>query len=89
MGLPPPIINDILTLDQNACYNLRSGVTVTRSGIRTNKFVFETISTIGAVLLGNLPNDIKNSNGLNIFYGRLYASVRYLILEYLQVLNEN
>ena len=89
MGLPPPIINEILTLDQNACYNLRSGVTVTRWDIRTNKFVFDTISTIGAVLLGNLPNDIKHSDGLNIFYGRLYASVRYLIFEYLQVLNEN
>ena len=46
MGLSPPIMNDILTLDENASYNLRSGVTVTRRNIRTNKFDFETISTI-------------------------------------------
>ena len=26
MGLSPPIMNDILTLDKNASYNLRSGV---------------------------------------------------------------
>ena len=59
MGLSPRIINDILNLDQNASYDLRSGVTVTRRNIRTNKFGFETISTIGAVLGDNLPNGIK------------------------------
>ena len=48
-------------------FNLRSGVTVTRRNIRTNKFGFEAISAIGAVLWGNLPNDIKNSDSLNIF----------------------
>ena len=67
MGLSPPIANDILTLDQNAFYNLRLGVTVTRRNIRTNKFGFKTFSIIGAVLWGNLPNDIKNSDILNIF----------------------
>ena len=67
MGLSPPIMNDSLTLNQNAFYNLRSGVTVTRRNIRTNKFGFETISKIGAVLWRNLPNDIKNSDSINIF----------------------
>ena len=71
MGLSPPIMNDILTLDENAFYNLRSGVTVTRRNIRTNKFGFETITTIGAVLWRNLPNDIKNSDSLNIFKHRI------------------
>ena len=71
MELSPTIMNDILTLDENASYNLRSGVTVTRSSIRTNKFGFETISTIGAVLWRNLPNDIKNSDSLNIFKHRI------------------
>ena len=42
MRLSPPIMNDVLTLDQNVSYNLRSGVTVTRSNIRTNKLGFET-----------------------------------------------
>ena len=50
MRLSPPTINDILTFDQNASYNLRSGVTVTKRNIRTNKFGFETISTIGVAL---------------------------------------
>ena len=71
MGLSPPIMNDVLTLDENASYNLRSGVTVTRRNIRTNKFGFETITTIGAVLWRNLPNDIKNSDSLNIFKHRI------------------
>ena len=48
-------------------FNLRSGVTVTRRNIRTNKCGFETISTIRAVLWGNLPNSIKNSDSLNMF----------------------
>ena len=64
--LSPPIMNDILTLDQNASYSLRYGVTVTRN-IKTNEFGFETISTIGAVLWGNLPSEIKNLDSLNIF----------------------
>ena len=71
MGLSPPIMNDVLTLDENASYNLRSGVTVTRRNIRTSKFGFETIITIRAVLWRNLPNDIKNSDSLNIFKHRI------------------
>ena len=71
MGLSSQIMNDILTLDQNDSYNLRSGVTVTIRNIRTNKFGFETISTIGAVLWQNFPNDIKNSDSLNIFKHRI------------------
>ena len=71
MGLSPPIMNDILTLDENASYNLRSGVTVARRNIRTKKFGFETITTIGAVLWRNLPNDIKNSDSLNTFKHRI------------------
>ena len=51
MGLFPPI---------------RSGVTVIRRNIRTNKFGFETISTIGVALWGNLPN-VKNLDSLSIF----------------------
>ena len=45
-----PIMNCILTLDQNSSYNLRSGVAVTRRIIRTNKFCFETVSTTEALL---------------------------------------
>ena len=58
MRLSPPIMNDVLTLDQNLSYNLRSGVTVTRRNIRTNKFGFETIRTTSSVF-GNISDDIK------------------------------
>ena len=71
LGQSPPIMNDILTLDQNISYDLRSGVAVTRRNIRTNKFGFETISTIAAVLWRNLPNDIKSLDSLNIFKHRI------------------
>lgn len=46
----PPVIKDILTLDQNAFYNLKSVVTVIWKNIRVNKFGFNVVSTIGAVL---------------------------------------
>ena len=50
---------------QNASYNLMPGVIVARRNIRTKEFGFETINRIGAVLWGNLPNDIKSSDSLN------------------------
>ena len=55
MGLSPPIMNDLLVLGQNGYYKLKSGVW----NIRKIKFGFETISTITAILCGNLPDDIK------------------------------
>ena len=67
MRKSPSIMNDILTLDQNASYNLRYGVTVTSWNVRTNKFGFKTISTIRAVLWGNLPNNTENADSLDIF----------------------
>ena len=51
MGLSPPIMNDILSLDQNASYNLRFCVTVTRRNIRTNKFGVSLLITKGLVTL--------------------------------------
>ena len=48
MGLSPRIMSDIFSLSENSSYNLRSGVTVNRQNVRTRKFGFETISTIGA-----------------------------------------
>ena len=67
IGLSPPIMNDILTIDQNASCNLRSDVTVTRRITRTSKSGFCTISAIAAVLWGTFPNYIKNSDSLNFF----------------------
>ena len=46
----PPVIKDILTLDQNAFYSLKSVVTAIWKNIRVNKFGFNVVSTIGSVL---------------------------------------
>ena len=49
MGLSPPIMSDIFRLRENSSYNLRYGLTVNRRNIRTRKFRFDTVSTIGAI----------------------------------------
>ena len=59
-------MHDIISLDQDVSYNLSAGVTVTRRNIRTNKFGFETVTTIGWVFWGKLPSDLKNATSLNI-----------------------
>ena len=66
MGLSPSIMNILKCFLQ-----FKSGVTVTRRNTRTNKFGFETIITIGAVLWQNLPNHLKNSDSLNTFKHRI------------------
>ena len=40
---------------------------ITRKNIKTNKFSFDAVSTIGVVLWENLPIDIKNLDSLDIF----------------------
>ena len=67
MSLSPPIMSDIFSLSENCSYNLRSGVIVNRRNIRTNKFGFETVSTVGAKLWNDLPAELKNAESLNIF----------------------
>ena len=49
MGLSPSIMNDTLSLGHNASCNLRAGVTMTRRNIRSNRFDFETVGTIGSI----------------------------------------
>ena len=67
LGLSLPIMSDIFSLSENSSYNLRCGVTVNRRNIRTSKFGFETVSTIGAILWNDLPAELKNAESLNIF----------------------
>ena len=67
IGISPPSKSDILSLSGNSSYNLRSGVTVNRWTIRTSKFGFETVSTIGAILWNDLPAELKNAMSLNAF----------------------
>ena len=67
MGLSSPIMSDIFSLSENSSYNLRCGVTVNRRNIRTSKFGFETVSTIGAILWNDLPAKLKNAGSLQFF----------------------
>ena len=67
MDLSPPIMNDIFSLSENSSYNLRSGVTGNRQNIRTKKFGFETVSTIGATLWNDLPAELENAESLKMF----------------------
>ena len=64
--LSPPIMSDIFTLSENSSYNLRCGVTMNRWNMRTSKFGFETVSTIGAILWNDLPAELKNVESLKI-----------------------
>ena len=57
MGFSPPIMSDIFS--ENSSYNLKSSVTVNRRNIRTSKFGFDTVSTIGAILWNDLPAESK------------------------------
>ena len=59
MGLSLPIMSNIFSLSENSSYNLRSGVTVNRRNIRTSKFGFDTVSTVGAILFNDLPAGLK------------------------------
>ena len=66
IGHSPPIMKNISHIEENAFSDLRSGVTVTRSNIKTRKFGFKTVSTIGSTLRNNLSNELKNAASLDI-----------------------
>ena len=63
----PPIMGDMFSFGENSSQNQRSGVTVNRRNIRTSKFGFETVSTIGAILWNDLPAKLKNAESLKFF----------------------
>ena len=67
MGLSPPIMIDIFSSSENSSYNLRCDVTVNSRNIRTSKFSFETVSTIGAILWNDLPAELKNAESFKNF----------------------
>ena len=67
MGLSPPIMIDIFSSSENSSCNLRCDVTVNSRNIRTSKFSFETVSTIGAILWNDLPAELKNAESFKNF----------------------
>ena len=67
IDLSHPIMSDIFSLSKNSSYYLMCDVAVNRRNIRTSKFGFETVSTIGAILWNDLPAELKNAESLKIF----------------------
>ena len=67
MDLFSPIMSDIFSLSENSSYNLRSSFTVNKLNIRTNKFGFETVITIGIILWDYLPTELKSAESLKMF----------------------
>ena len=70
MGISPPI----------SPYNLRSGVTVNRRNIRTSKFGFVTVSTIGAILWNDLPAELKKVESLNNSKQKISLGAQIIVL---------
>ena len=75
--LSSPIMSDIFSLSENGCYNRRFGVTVNRRNIRTNKFGFETVSTIRAIPWNDLP--AKNAESLKIFKQKIKVGAQMIV----------
>ena len=80
MGLSLPIMSDIFSLRENSSYNLRWGLTVNRRNIRTSKFGFETVSTIGTMLWNDLPAELRNAESLKIFKQMIKLFVAQMIV---------
>ena len=55
------------SLSENSSDNLRCDVTMNRPNIKTSKFGFETVSTIGTILWNDLSAELKNAESLKIF----------------------
>ena len=65
-GLSPPIMNDLFNIREMQ-YNLRNFRELQSYNVRTVRFGLETISFKGPQLWQQLPEDIKNSDSLNLF----------------------
>ena len=67
MGLSACIMSDIFSLSENknSSYNLKSGVSVNKQNLRTSKFGFETVSTIGAIFWNDVAAKFKITESLN------------------------
>ena len=74
LGPSPSTINDIIYLDQNTSYYLTAGITMTQRNVRANKLGFEAASTIGSVLWGKLPCNLKNATSLTFFKHKIKNS---------------
>ena len=59
-------MSDIFSLSENSSDNESCGVTMNRPNIKTNKFGFETVSAIGAILSNDVAAESKNAESLKL-----------------------
>ena len=64
MGLSPPVMSDIFSLNQNSSYNITSGVTVSKRNVRASKLA---VRQFEAILWNDLPAELKHMESLNTF----------------------
>ena len=67
IGLSPPVMSDIFSLNQNSSYNITSGVSMSKRNVRTNKLVLRLLIQFGAILWNDLPAELKHMESLNTF----------------------
>ena len=67
MGLSPPVMSDIFSLNQNSSYNITSGVSMSKRNVRTSKLVLRLLIQFGAILWNDLPAELKHMESLNTF----------------------
>ena len=67
MGLSPPVVSDIFSLNQNSSCNITSGVSMSKRNVRTSKLVLRLLIQFGAILWNDLPAELKHMESLNTF----------------------
>ena len=67
IGLSPPVMSDIFSLNQNSSYNITSGVSMSKRNVRTSKLVLRLLIQFGVILWNDLPAELKHMESLNTF----------------------
>ena len=65
-GLSPPLMNEIF-VERNNNYSLRGNTHLTRRRVNSVRYGTETVSFLAPKIWHILPNDIKDSESLDIF----------------------
>ena len=73
MGLSPPAMSGIFSLNENSCYNIRSCVTVNKQNVRTRKLALRLLVQFGAIIWNDLPAELKKCRELEHFLKKLWS----------------
>ena len=87
-GLSPPLMNEIF-VERNNNYSLRGNNVLTRRRVNSVRYGTETVSFLAPKIWDNLPKDIKDSESLNIFKGKIKKDFMGMPLQTLYLSHEN